>query len=195
MIKAKDALREILEAIDEVSALHPGENGNTTALITRWKREIDALPEWANIDLDDDELDYDDSTDVDEDDKPIGLAAGMTYDKKKSPTSGVMEPGIVNTADGPKIGTGALLDNQPPYPNPPRDRPKEGSLKDNRKLPDQVNLPPSAEELEDDAEEANERNQFQDEDVTDEDAKHGGKEVDEKSKFQSGLKNKAPKAK
>lgn len=142
MMKAKQAITEILEAIDEVTKLHPADNGNVTANIVKWKREINALPDWADIELDDDF--GDDDTGVDADD--VALAAGMRYKKGVSPVSGVMEPGIVNTPDGPKVGTGALLDNQPPHLNPPQGKPAEGSL-DNAPVPGTNIQPPSPEAL------------------------------------------------
>ena len=65
-MKAIDVINEVLDEIAEAAVLHPQDNGNVKALTDRIKRDVASLPEWANVELDDDE--EDDDTGVDADD-------------------------------------------------------------------------------------------------------------------------------
>jgi hypothetical protein len=187
MMKAKDVLKEVFDAIDEVAKLHPAENGNVQALMVRMKRDVENLPDWCNIDLDDDF--EDDDTGVDADD--VGRAAGMKYSKIQSPVSGVKEPGIVNTPEGPKVGTGALMDNQPPFLNSPKDKPVEGKLED-APAPGTEVLPPNPDKLQADVDAANASSGGVNEEEADEEAED---KSDAGNGKRSGLKGKAAKAK
>src|SRR4030095_1949798 len=65
-MKAFEVIDEILNDVAEAALTHPEDNGNVGALIDRLRRDVKALPAWANIEIDDDEEDDDTGVDVED---------------------------------------------------------------------------------------------------------------------------------